>query len=175
MFFPVNYGLGTNILSSSRPQRWDCLGGPCPVHQETGFLCTFWGKPVSKWGSHATGQIRGGLLLPDNDRPISYLAGISHLLPYQAATQLMGKWSRNSSRQSYEIGSLHFAILPSKFAFKHNCGVQYFLLLSCQLIPPKAGLVAGILGSKTIIPRCICILIDDSRESALAWNLSLGR
>lgn len=93
---------------------------------------------------------------------------ISHLLLYQAATQLMGTQSRNSSRQSYEISGLYFAILLSKSAFKHSYRVQFLPSRSCHLILPKAGLVAGILPSKTIIPGCICILIDDSRESVLA-------
>lgn len=93
---------------------------------------------------------------------------ISNLLLYQDATQLMGTESRTSLRQSYEISGLYSAILVSKSAFKHSYRVQFLPSRSCHLILPKAGLVAGILHSKTIIPGCICILIDDSRESALA-------
>lgn len=94
---------------------------------------------------------------------------ISHLPLYQAAMKLMGKQNTNSSRQSYEIGHLYSAISLSKSAFKHNFRVQFLLSPSRQLISPKAGLVTGILASKTIIPRCVCILINDFREADLAW------
>lgn len=80
----------------------------------------------------------------------------------------MGKWNSSSSRQSYEIGILYFVISSSKPALQHNFRIQFLLLLSCGLILPKAGLVVEILASKTVIHRCICILINDSKKTDLA-------
>lgn len=80
----------------------------------------------------------------------------------------MGKWNSGSSRQSYEIGILYFVVSSSKPALQHNFRIQFLLLLSCGLILPKAGLVAEILASKTVIHRWICILINDSKETDLA-------
>lgn len=92
---------------------------------------------------------------------------VFHLF-YQTSMQFMGKWNGSSSRQSYEIGILYFVISSSKPALQHNFRIQFLLFLSCGLILPKAGLVAEILASKTIIHRCICILINDSKETDLA-------